>query len=135
MNIDDLKADLLRDEGMRLKPYLDTVGVETIGVGRNLRDVGITEEEALYLLGNDIAKITARLDAELPWWKSRSEPVQRAMANMCFQLGLNGLLAFKRMLACLQAGDYAGATREALDSAWAKQTPNRAAHVTALFHD
>lgn len=133
MNRDDLKADLLRDEGLRLKPYADSLGIETIGIGRNLRDVGISEEEARHMLDNDIAKVEARLDAELPWWKSRSESTQRAMANLAFQLGVHGLEQFKNMLACLQAGDYAGAKRAALDSTWAKQTPERAARVVELF--
>ena len=87
----------------------------------------------MYLLGNDISNVVAGLDDKMPWWDTMSESAQRALANMCFQLGLNGLLAFKKMLACLEAHDYAGARREALDSTWATQTPNRAAHVTALF--
>ena len=134
--IDELKADLLRDEGLRRTAYQDHLGFWTIGVGRLIdgaKGGGISEDEAMMLLENDIAKFTARLDAELPWWKSRPDNVQRAMANMAFQLGMGGLQEFKRMLACLQAGDYAGAKREALDSTWAKQTPERAARVVALF--
>lgn len=133
MNRDDLKADLLRDEGLRLKPYADSLGIETIGIGRNLRDVGISEEEARHMLDNDIARVVARLDAEFPWWKSRSESTQRALANMAFQLGIGGLEKFKTMLSCLQAGDYNGAKLAAFDSVWARQTPERAVRVVALF--
>ncbi len=133
MDADALATALIRDEGLRLKPYADTMGVETIGVGRNLRDVGITEDEARYMLKNDILRVVGELDRELPWWRSRPESVQESMANMAFQMGLHGLLGFRVMLSCLQAGDYAGAVRNALDSAWAQQTPNRAATVTAGF--
>lgn len=133
MDADALAQDLIRDEGLRLKPYFDSLGIETLGIGRNLRDVGITEDEARYLLKNDILRVAAQLDANVSWWRGRPDHVQRAIANMCFQLGIRGLMGFKNMLSCLQAGDYAGATREALDSTWAQQTPNRAAHVTALF--
>lgn len=133
MNTEALNADLLRDEGLRLKPYADSLGIETIGIGRNLRDVGISEDEARYMLANDIAKVEAQLNAELPWWVSRSEDCQRAIANMAFQLGVHGLEQFKNMLACLQAGDYNGAKLAALDSQWARQTPERAARVVALF--
>lgn len=135
MNADALAEQLIKDEGLRLKPYADTLGVETIGVGRNLRDVGISEDEARYLLKNDILRVAAELDREISWWRGRPEHVQQAMANMCFQLGVHGLLGFKRTLACLQAGDYAGAKEAALDSAWARQTPNRAASVTAGFRE
>lgn len=128
-----LREDLIRDEGLRLKAYQCTAGKTTIGVGRNLDDVGITEREAMALLDNDLIRVSAQLDKELPWWKSRSQSTQDAMANMCFQLGLHGLLGFKSMLSCLQAGDYEGARRHALDSAWAKQTPERAKRVTEMF--
>lgn len=50
MNLTALKEELIRDEGLRLKPYRDTVGKLTIGVGRNLDDVGITKDEAMHLL-------------------------------------------------------------------------------------
>lgn len=128
-----IQDDLIRDEGVRLTPYKDTLGVLTIGIGRNLDDVGITEEEALGLLKNDISRAEKSLDREIPWWVTRPEPVRRALINMCFQLGMSGLLAFKKMLACLQAGDYEGAKAHALDSLWAKQTPERAKRVTELF--
>lgn len=128
-----LKAQLIAHEGLKLKAYKCTAGKNTIGVGRNLDDVGISQQEAMDLLDHDIDGVFAQLDRELPWWKSRPEGVQRAMADMCFQLGIKGLLDFKKMLACLQAGDYAGAKINALDSAWARQTPNRAVAVTDLF--
>lgn len=134
MNRDILKLDLIADEGLKLKPYKCTAGKTTIGVGRNLDDVGISKDEALSLLGNDIARVEAELFNELPWLVTRPETVQRAVANMVFQMGLAGVLKFKGMLAAIQAGDYESAKKHALDSAWAKQTPNRAAKVTGLFH-
>lgn len=128
-----LRDDLIRDEGVKLKPYQCTAGRTTIGIGRNLDDVGITEAEAYALLDNDIIRVTHQLEKELPWIKGRSGSIRRALGNMAFQLGINGLLKFKRMLACLEASDYAGAQIEALDSAWAKQTPERAKRVISLF--
>lgn len=133
MNAALLKTELIGDEGLRLKLYPDTRGIPTLGVGRNVQDVGISTDEAMYLLVNDINRVTSELTKELPWWITRPEPVQRAMANMCFQLGLAGLLGFGKTLACLQAGDFEGARTHALDSAWAKQTPERAKRVTDMF--
>ena len=128
-----LKAELIADEGVVLKPYKCTAGRTTIGIGRNLDDVGISRDEALRLLESDIDRVEKDLDRELPWWRGRPDNVQRAMANQCFQLGINGLLKFKNMLSCLHAGDYEGAKRHGLDSEWAKQTPARAKRVTDLF--
>ena len=54
VNRKKLIEELTRDEGYRRRVYKDSVGIETIGIGRNLVDVGVTKEEAQYLLGNDI---------------------------------------------------------------------------------
>ncbi len=130
-----LRDDLIRDEGLRLKPYKDILGIETIGVGRNLQDVGITEAEAMVLLDNDIAKVHAELAHALPWLVSRPQGVQDAIANCCFNMGLQGLMTFRTGLACLQAGDYAGARAAFADSQWARQVPARAARVIAMLTD
>ena len=131
--MDELKNDLIADEGIRLKPYLCPAGKTTIGVGRNLDDVGITEAEAMTLLDDDIARVTAQLAKALPWLHGNN--VQRAVGNMTFQMGLGGVLKFKKMLAALQVKDYTTARREALNSAWARQTPQRAKRVTDLMKD
>ena len=128
-----LRDDLIAEEGVRLKPYLCPAGKTTIGVGRNLDDVGITEAEAMAMLDNDISRVNAQLAKALPWLGATPPGVQRAVANMTFQMGLGALLKFQKMLAALQGRDYNTARREALDSAWAKQTPQRANRVVLLF--
>ena len=133
--MEGLREDLIADEGIRLKPYLCPAGKTTIGVGRNLDDVGITEDEAMEMLENDIERVKAQLAKALPWLETKPQGVQRAMGNMTFQMGLGAVLKFKKMLAALQARDYNAARREALDSAWAKQTPQRAKRVTDLFKE
>lgn len=130
---EQLRKDLIRDEGIRLKPYKCPANKLTIGVGRNIEDIGITTQEANYLLDNDIERVNRELDANLSWWRGRPEHVQRGMANMCFQLGLSKFLPFRRMLSALQAGDYKTAQAEAKDSNWYRQTPARAERVIALF--
>ncbi|MCP4536925.1 MAG: glycoside hydrolase family protein, partial [Chloroflexi bacterium] len=121
MKIDTLKADLIRDEGLKLKPYTDTVGKLTIGVGRNLDDVGITEDEADYLLGNDVNWAMDDLDRNVAWWRDLPEGPARALVNMCFNMGWSRLSGFRNMLAALEAGDWQQAATEALDSRWASQ--------------
>ena len=127
--------DLIRDEGLRLKPYRDTVNKLTIGVGRNLDDVGISESEARTLLANDITRVETDLKRTFTWFEGRPEPVRRALMNMCFQMGLGGLLGFQNMLKAIAIGDYEKASQEALDSQWAQQVPSRAQRVTGLFRE
>lgn len=130
----DITADLIRDEGLFLKPYIDTAGKTTIGVGRNLSDRGISKAEALNLLAADIAIASSDLDQALPWWRSLDADRQRGLLNMAFNLGVTRLLEFKKMIAALMKNDYATAAQEALDSEWAKQVGERAQRVAALFN-
>ena len=135
MDAERLLKDLMRDEGVRLKVYRCPAGRLTIGVGRNLQDVGISSMEAVDLLGNDIARVISELNAALPWWRGVPEPGQRALANMAFNLGLTRLMEFQRMIAALRAGDYEAAAAEALDSKWAEQVGARAERIALLFRE
>lgn len=127
----DIVDQLIRDEGLKLKPYRDTIGKLTIGVGRNLDDKGITEGEALVLLVNDIHQVEAALRAALPW-TSELDPTRLAvLLNMGFNMGVGKLLKFPRFLAFLKSREYAGAAREMLDSKWAPQVGVRARRLAA----
>jgi len=132
-DLEVLKSDLKRDEGVRRKPYLCTAGKVTIGVGRNLDDMGITECEADYLLENDIGRILKELDQNIAWWRDLSEGRQRALINMAFNMGISRLLKFKKTLFALQNGGYDIAAAEALDSQWARQVHERACRIARLI--
>lgn len=125
-----LKDQLIRDEGLRLKPYKDSVGKLTIGVGRNLDDVGISADEADIFLQNDIQKATDSLLAQLPWVTQLDEVRQAVLINMTFNMGLSGLLQFRNTLKMIQSGDYSGASKEMLNSVWAKQVGPRAQRLS-----
>lgn len=129
--MDDLVKQLHRDEGLRLKPYKDTVGKLTIGYGRNLDDVGITPEEADFLLEGDIQHAQWTLKQNLPWTEGLDDARLGVLVNMCFNMGIGGLLQFRNMLAACESGDYATAATEMESSAWATQVGARA-HRLAL---
>lgn len=135
MNQTELIKELKRDEGVRLKPYQCTAGKTTIGVGRNLDDRGITEHEADHLLLNDIELVTVHLDKHIPWWRDMSDARQRVLANMCFNLGISGLLYFKNTLASMKAGKYNDAADGMLKSLWAKQVGNRAVRLAKMMRE
>jgi len=135
-----LKKMLLKDEcdqGVPLKIYPDSLGVPTIGVGRNLRDKGISIKTALQMLEEDI--IDAQLDAATvfgaDFWLTISEPRKDAILNMLFNLGRTKFLRFKKMIACIKSGDWDGAAREALNSVWATQVGDRAKRIATLLKD
>jgi len=128
--ITNLKDQLVRDEELRLKPYTDSVGKLTIGIGRNLTDKGISFQEAQGLLANDIADATADLEAKLPWTATLDDVRKGALVNMAFNLGIGGLLEFHDFLARMQRGDFSGAAGAMLDSLWARQVGARATRLS-----
>jgi lysozyme len=121
-----LTDQLVRDEGIRLKLYQDTRGKWTIGVGRDLSDVGISEAEAMVLLANDVQEATKSLQQAFPWTTALDDVRFGALANMCFNLGVGGLSGFRLFLAAMQQGNWEEAKTEMLDSAWAEQVGARA---------
>ena len=135
MDIEKFKPMLKKHEGLRLKPYHCTAGKLTIGYGRNLDDRGITEEEAERLLHNDILLCSLQLDRDLHWWKHHPENVQMVLMDMCFNLGIAGLLEFKRTLGYIRDQKYSVAAVEMLKSKWASQVGDRAKELSVLIQD
>lgn len=124
-----LKKQLRKSEGFVPHAYQDSLGFWTIGIGRLIdkrKGGGITEEEADYLLENDIGKKERELDARLPWWRDLDEVRQRILVDMAFNLGVDGLLAFKNTLAHVKAGRWAEAAAGMRKSLWARQVKSRA---------
>lgn len=87
MNYTKIKDQLIKHEGLRLKPYKCTAGKMTIGVGRNLDDVGISEQEALDMLFNDVGKCLSDLREIFRQFDQLPENIQLVLVDMRFQLG------------------------------------------------
>lgn len=99
--MNQIKAQLVRHEGLRLKPYLCTAGKLTIGIGRNLEDRGISQKEAYAMLEQDIVDCEQQLIDEIPQGYTKLDEVrQSVLLNMCFNLGIKGLLEFCAIYRC-----------------------------------
>ncbi|MDI9529093.1 MAG: glycoside hydrolase family protein [Candidatus Cloacimonadota bacterium] len=132
--MDRIKEQLVRHEGLRLKPYRCTAGKLTIGIGRNLDDCGISQAEAYVMLINDIMNCEKQLQAKIPDIYNGLDEVRKSvLLNMCFNLGINGLLGFKNTLAFVKAGDWERAANNMLVSKWAKQVGRRAIELSELM--
>ena len=117
-------------EGMKLKPYKCTAGKLTIGIGRNLEDVGISEDEANMLLRHDIQEATGQLLHAFPWMGDFNDARISAMINFTFNVGIGTVKKFENTLAYMQSGEWDKAADEMMDSRWARQVGNRALEVT-----
>ena len=131
--MENLKEQLVRHEGLKLTVYDCPAGYQTIGVGRNLEGKGITEEEAFYLLNNDIDYFTEQLKNNIDWFDEIPEEKQNVLINMAFNLGVSGLLNFKNMLLAVKEERWIDASTEMLDSKWAKQVGNRAIELSGIM--
>lgn len=128
-----LMDQLIRHEGIRLKPYKCPAGKLTIGIGRNIEDNGITEAEAIILLMNDIERCKWEVDTAIPFAIRLDKARYDVLVNMCFNMGISRLRTFRKMLLALENEDYKKAAIEGLDSRWARQVGNRAIELMNII--
>lgn len=144
IDINEIEKRLIMHEGMKLSPYHCKSGFLTIGVGRNLETNpmnddelkavgdwkrGITKNAALFLLRNDIYRVMHDCRQAFPFWKQLDDERQYALLDMTFNLGIDGLLKFKKMLTAMEIGNYRGAAKECLNSKYAKDVGKRAERI------
>jgi lysozyme len=129
----NLESQLIRDEGNIPYAYQDHLSFWTVGVGFLIdkrKNAGLYPEEIQFILTNRINKNKAAITKRIPWFE-RLEPVrQGVILNMAYQLGVDGVLGFKKFIAAVERGDYEKASVEMLDSLWADQTPARAKRLS-----
>jgi len=130
MNKELLIKQIQKHEGLRLKPYRCSAGKLSIGYGRNLDDVGINKSEACMLLANDIHKCIKQVEDNINCFEHLNDIRQNVIINMCFNLGIYGLLRFRKFLAALDNSEYDKASVEMLDSLWSKQVGKRAIELS-----
>lgn len=129
INKNRLSKQLIAHEGLKLKPYKCTANKLTIGVGRNLDDVGITEEEALYLLEADIQVVINQCTVAFAWFVDLDELRKEAVINLVFNMGLTKFKQFKKTIAYIEQGKFDLAGAELLDSNYARQVGQRSIDV------
>jgi lysozyme len=126
---------LIKHEGLSLNIYHDQYSNQTIGVGRNLDSKGISKEEALMMLDNDIRDSLYDLKAIFPNWDSISPNRQMVLIDMDFQLGTSGFKYFKKFIQAVLRQDWEEAVKEIVDSMYYKQVSTRAKDNIALLQE
>ena len=149
-NMTELLDQLVLHEGLELLPYKDSLGIDTIGIGRNLehrglseaelahigKDIsdicewGITKEQAYYLAENDIKIVEEEVCKAHPCVVELDEIRQRVIIDMAFNMGVPRLNKFVKMWKAIDEQDFAEAKVQMLDSRWANQVGNRAVRLS-----
>lgn len=127
-----IKPLLVAEEGLKLRAYKCSAGKTTVGVGRNLDDRGITVDEAMYLLDNDVREVEKRAQ-QFDWYGGLDDVRRAVVLSMLFQLGVEAFKQFHMTIEAIAKGDYETAAERMLQSLWAKQTPNRAARAAQMM--
>ena len=135
-----LSAQVKASEGYRLEAYRCTSGALTVGYGHNcdasavpgVVKVGdsISEGTAGKLFQADLAGAVWDVRRILPWVIWLDAPRQAVLYDMAFNMGIGGLSTFRNTLALVKAGKYAEASRNMLQSKWARQVGERAVRLS-----
>jgi len=154
-NYKTLLDKLIEHEGMVLTVYQDTLGIDTIGIGRNLKDRGISKEEldamdipnmdviykygiseadARYLAKNDVQIVEKELLSAHPCVAELDAVRQLVLIDMAFNMGVPRLRKFKKMWAAVHEKDFQTAAKEMLDSRWAVQVKSRSHKLDNMMH-
>jgi lysozyme len=154
-NAENFVNKLIAHEGLRLQVYKDTLGIDTIGIGRNLEDRGITKEEldwmdipsmdavyeygiteadAMYLAKNDVQIVEEELVRAHPCVEELDSVRQLVLMDMAFNMGVPRLCKFKKMWIAIHCDDFRNAAKEMLDSRWAVQVKSRSTKLAHAMH-
>lgn len=147
IDLEKLRSDLIRDEGVRTHPYRCTAGALTVGVGHNLDAHPVSSEELrrITMLGATNEEIEAWLQEDMNSaindamqavglsWGALSESRKRVVANMAFNLGIHRLSGFRKFLAALRVGDFSWAAKEMVSSKWHNEVGDRAKRLVKMM--
>ena len=128
-----LFAQLRLHEGVEHKPYKCTAGYLTIGVGRNIEERGLSDDEIDYILSNDVNIATDELVKTFDWYADLDPIRQRVVVDMVFNLGMPRFKQFQNMIAAIEAGDWMEASNQMMDSRWAQQVGLRASRLAEMM--
>ncbi len=128
----ELLESVKRHEGWRNKAYQDSEGIWTVGYGRNLQELVISEEQGQEWLIEDIKE--ARKGAlRFPEFRLLNNVRKDVFVEMVFNMGPSRVAGFRNMLAAIRDKDWQEAAAQMLDSKWARQVGRRAYRLANLM--
>ena len=120
-------------EGFRDRVYKDSLGIDTIGYGFAIKDLVLDEDISEMILKRKLEALIERVNKRFDFVECLPEEAQEVIYEMCYQLGVTGVSKFKKTLLYLENEEFNRASKEMLDSKWARQTPNRAKRLSDII--
>ena len=122
-----------KHEGFEPRPYKCPTGHDTIGYGFKMSDLYIEEDIAHEMLVRILSHKEKQMRDTFDWIDDMPILIQEVVLNMCFQMGVNGVSKFKKMIRAMKNEEWADAANEMLDSKWARSdSPNRAKELSDI---
>lgn len=143
MNFARLEARVCGDEGFRSAPYLDTVGVPTIGYGTTsilgrkvtLADDEITESTARHLLRSDLYQACNDAQSLFVRFDDMDDVRQEVLVNAAYNMGKTRLGMFTKLLHAAEILNYPEMAAQLKDSKWFGQVGQRGERLfQAMLH-
>lgn len=128
----NLIENIKESEGFVEHVYNDSLGIPTIGYGFAIKDLILDEDIAEEILLRKVKALALRVQNKFDWFNTAPDIIKEVVVEMAFQLGLRGLSRFRKTISYLEKENYLEASKEMLDSKWARQTPNRARKLSKI---
>ncbi len=128
----NLIENIKESEGFVEHVYNDSLGIPTIGYGFAIKDLILDEDIAEEIFLRKVKNLAQRVQNKFDWFNTAPDVIKEVVIEMCYQLGLGGFSKFKKTISYLEKENYLEASKEMLDSKWAKQTPNRAKKLSKI---
>lgn len=145
MDLEQLREQLIIDEGQVNEIYNDHLGYPTFGIGHLVlesdpeygQSVGtpVSEERVKECFEKDVESVIADCKILHDAWDGYPEEVKQVVANMMFNMGRTRLSGFRKHNAAIQSGDWKTAAVEGRDSKWYRQVTNRAERLMARLEN
>ena len=139
MKYQNLKNRIKKNEGFSIKPYKDQLGYPTIGYGhlilsneKHLLKKKTNKTDLENIFQKDFKKALKGFNVYLRSFCSNKKEAE-LLIEMVFQIGIKGVLKFKKLLHNIRKGNKHLVCFEMMSSLWYKQTPNRVKRLVIIF--
>lgn len=99
-------------EGFRDLPYFDSKGNLTLGYGRNLKAIRMSQDEGDLFFVNDYNRTIKELSEHTNNWDRLNEVRKMVLIDICFNTGLTKFLKFVKMRTAIECEDFKTAAQE-----------------------